>query len=212
MNADIDRDRGVLTPADRGYLLGETEMSHEQSKRNAEARIRNRIREGIVDFDLLVHSLDRKDRRQVFESATDDDETFVDGVTAMLSFAYIGLKEQGVDFERVLVPAVSGAERAYGIDQQSANVTVDVEFDVETTVEARLDGIAERLDDGDPVAPRELFSLVMEGERALDDYERITLRLEDEGDRAHVTRLAEYLDADVRYRNDALAVLRLDAE
>jgi len=211
MNTDIDRDRGVLTPADRAYLLGETEMSHEQSKRNAEARIRNRIREGIVDFDLLVHSLDRKDRRQIFES-TADDETFVDGVTAMLSFAYIGLKEQGVDFDRVLVPAISGAERAYGIDQRSANVTVDVEFDVETTVEARLDGIAERLDDGDPVAPRELFSLVMEGERALADYDRITLRLDDEDDRAHVTRLAEYLDADVTYRNDALAVLCLDEE
>ncbi|SNZ06535.1 hypothetical protein SAMN06269185_1203 [Natronoarchaeum philippinense] len=210
MNTDIDRDRGILTPADRAYLLGEAEMSHEQSKRNAEARIRDRIREGIVDFDLLVHSLDRRDRRQVFERATDE-ETFLDGITAMLSFAYIGLKEQGVDFERALVPAIEGAERAYGIDQQSANVTVDVEFDVETTVEARLDGIAERLDDGDPVAPRELFSLVMEGERALDDYERISLRLDDEDDRAHVDRLAEYLDAEVRYRNDALAVLRLDA-
>jgi len=209
MNTDIDRDRGVLTPADRAYLLGEAEMSHEQSKRNAEARIRGRIREGILDFDLLTHHLDRKDRRQIFERATDD-EAFLDGITAMLSFAYIGLKEQGVGFERALVPAIEGAERAYGIDQQSANVTVDVEFDVETTVEARLDGIADRLDAGDPVAPRELFSLVMEGERALGDYDRITLRLETDEDRDHVDRLAEYLDADVRYRGDELAVLRLD--
>ncbi len=35
MNTDIDRERGILSPADRAYLLGEREMSHEQSKRNA---------------------------------------------------------------------------------------------------------------------------------------------------------------------------------
>lgn len=77
-------------------------------------------------------------------------------------------------------------------------------------VEARLDGIADRLDAGEPVAPRELFSLVMEGERALGDYDRITLQFEIDEDRDHVDRLAEYLDADVRYRGDELAVLRLD--
>lgn len=208
MNTDTDRDRGVLTTADREYLLGERTMSHDQSRRNAEARIRRRIEQGILDFDLLVHYLDGTDRRQVFADVADD-EALIDGLTAMISFAYIGLKEQGVDFERVLEPAVRGAETAYAVDQLSANVDVTVSFEVETAVESSLDGVEARLDEGTPVAPRELFSLVMERETELADYDRITLRVEDgpAAENDHVDRLADYLDADVRFPTESLAVL-----
>lgn len=208
MNTDTDRDRGVLTTADREYLLGERELSHAQSARNAEARIRRRIENGILDFDLLTHYLDEADRRQVFAGAADD-EALIDALTAMLSFAYIGLKEQGVDFERVLEPAVRGAETAYAVDQLSANVDVTVTFEVGTEVNSSLDGVEARIAEGTPVSPRELFSLVMEREADLVGYERITLRVEDgpatEND--HVDRLADYLDADVRFPTDSLAVL-----
>ncbi|WP_121820407.1 hypothetical protein [Halostella salina] len=208
MNTDTDRDRGVLTTADREYLLGERELSHEQSKRNAEARIRRRIENGILDFDLLTHYLDEADRRQVFAGAADD-EALIDAVTAMLSFAYIGLKEQGVDFERVLEPAVRGAETAYAVDQLSANVDVTVTFAVETEVNSSLDGVEARIAEGTPVSPRELFSLVMERETELAEHDRITLRVEDgpAAENDHVDRLADYLDADVRFPTDSLAVL-----
>lgn len=114
------------------------------ASRNAESRIRRRITDGIVDFDLFLHHLERTDRRQIFEQATTD-EAFVDGITAMLAFAYIGLKEQGIDFERVLVPAVRSAEEAYAVEQSATNVTVDVGFDVETTVNTTLEGIDDRI-------------------------------------------------------------------
>jgi len=208
MNTETDRDRGVLTTADREYLLGERELSHDQSKRNAEARIRRRIENGILDFDLLTHYLDEADRRQVFAGAADD-QALIDALTAMLSFAYIGLKEQGVDFDRVLEPAVRGAETAYAVDQLSANVDVTVTFDVETEVNSTLDGVEARIEEGTPVSPRELFSLVMEREADLAGYDRITLRVEDgpAAENDHVDRLADYLDADVRCPTDSLAVL-----
>lgn len=213
MNTDTDRERGLLTEADREFLLGEVEMEHEQSTRNAAARIRRRIENGILDFDLAVHYLDERDRRQVFERATED-QAFLDGLVAMVSFAYIGLKEQGVDFERVLEPAVRGAETAYAVEQLSANVDVDVAFEVETDVNSTLEGIEERIEAGTPVTPRELFSLVMEREADLVDRDRITLRVDDGPVREneHVERLSDYLDASVRYPTDSLAVLHWDGE
>lgn len=209
MNTDIDRDRGFLTPADRAYLLGETEMNHDGSKRNAEARIRNRTRNAIVDFDLLTQMLAKKDRHQVFDRAGDDEE-LRGGLTAMLSFAYLGLREQGVDFEDVLVPAVRSAEEAYAADQLEAKVGVDVTFDVETTVEATHEGIAERLAAGDPVKPRELFSLVLERGHDVTAYDRVTLALSDDTDREFLERLASYHDGELTYVSDARAVIDLD--
>ena len=227
MNTDTDRDRGILSPADRDYLLGDVEMSHEQSKRNAEARIRQRIFDGVVDFDLLVPFLEEKDRRQVFERAHSEEE-FVDGLTAMLAFTYLGLKEQGIDFERVLVPAVRSAEEAYAVEQSATNVSVEISFDVETTVQSTLEGIESRVAAGEPVTPRELFSLVIEGGRDVAVHDRIVLRLTegDEGEdgdgdgdedesggqaaeHAHVERLAAYLEGEVRYASDRLAVIHV---
>ena len=206
MNTDVDRDRGFLTETDRTYLLGDAEMSHEGSKRNAEARIRQRVTDAILDFDLLVHMLSKKDRRQVFEDAASDD-ALTDGVTAMVSFAYLGLREQGVDFEEVLVPAVRSAEEAYAADQLEANVTVDVHLEVETEVESTHEGIEARLREGDPVTPRELFSLALERGHDVTAYDRIALVLTDETDEAFLERLAEYLGGDLEYVTDSRAVI-----
>ena len=209
MNTDIDRPRGFLTEADRAYLLGETEMSHEGSKRNAEARIRNRTRHAILDFDLLTHVLAKKDRRQVFDRAGSDDE-LLGGLTAMLAFAYLGLREQGVDFEEVLVPAVRSAEEAYAADQLEAKVAVDVSFDVETTVEATHEGIAARLAAGDPVTPRELFSLALERGHDVTAYDRVVLAVTDETDETFLERLAEYHGGRLERPTASRAVIAFD--
>ncbi|GAB3019957.1 hypothetical protein [Natronobiforma cellulositropha] len=209
MNTDTDRDRGILSPADRAYLLGEVEMSHAQSKRNAEARIRRRITDGFLDFNLFTHLLEHKDRDLIFERARDDGE-FRRALVAALAFTYIGLKEQGVDFERVLVPAVQSAEEAYAVEQSATNVSVDVTFEVETTVNTTLEALETRLAAGEALTPRELFSLVVEGGRDVAEHDRITLRLADEDDRAHVDRLAAYLEGEVRYTSERLAVISVD--
>lgn len=214
MNTDTDRDRGLLSPADRGYLLGEREMSHDQSRRNAEARIRNRVRDGILDFDLLLHTLSRKDREQVFADVHTDD-AFLDGLRAMVAFAYVGASEQGLPFEEVLVPAVRNSEEAIAAKQAGENVSVDVTFDVETTVEDSLEGIAGRLEAGDPVTPRQLFALVMEGEHDPTDHDEIVLvraggeSPHDDGvDDQFLERLAAYLETDLDLETEGRAVIR----
>ncbi|WP_290818713.1 hypothetical protein [Halovivax sp.] len=213
MNTDVDRERGVLSPADRAYLLGEREMSHEQSKRNAEARIRRRVRHAVLDFEVLLHTLSRKDRRLVFEDLREDLE-FLDGLRASVAFAYVGATEQGLDFEEVLVPAVRSSEEVRAARERDANVSVDVTFAVETTVETTLPGVAARLEAGEPVTPRELFSLIMQGEHDATTHDRIELVRADAeaADDEFLGRLADYLDGELVEVTDSRALLRLDGE
>lgn len=213
MNTDADRERGLLSPADRAYLLGEREMSHDQSRRNAEARIRNRIRDGILDFDLLLHTLAAKDREQVFADVHTDDE-LLDGLRAMIAFAYVGAREQGLPFEEVLVPAVRSSEEAIAAKRAGATVSVDVAFDVETTEADTIDGVVARLESGDPVTPRELFSLIMQGDHDPARHDRIVLVTsqgaspEDAGDDQFLERLATYLEGELLRETETRAVIR----
>ncbi len=207
MNTDTSRDRGFLSPADRAYLLGEREMSHDQSARNAEARIRGRIRDAILDFDLLLHTLPAKDRRQVFEDVATDPE-LLDGLRAMVAFAYVGTKEQGLNFEDVLVPAVRNSEEAYAAKRFDTTADVEVGFSVETSVEETIEKVATSVEAGDPVTPGALFSLVMQGEYDPADHEEITLIGTEGVDDQFLARLAEYLEADLDRVSDSRAVLR----
>ena len=211
MNPEIDRERGVLSPADRAYLLGEREMGHEQSKRNAEARIRRRIHAAVLDFDLLLHTLPEKDRKQLFERTTTD-EAFLDGLRALVAFLYLGTEKYGVDFEDVLEPAVRSSEEYLAATDREANVSVELTFDVETTVESSLEGVAARLDADEPVTPRELFSLVMQGQYDARSHDRITLVRTDEEQTpdGFLERLASYLDGELRSVSDSRAVIRLE--
>lgn len=210
MSFDDDRPRGVLSPADRAYLLGTREMSHEQSKRNAAARIRKRVRQAVLDFGLLVHALPEKDRTQVFAGVEDD--AFVDGLAAMLSFVYLGLREQGVPFERVLVPAVEKAEETYAATTLGTSVEADVTFDVARDVGPGVADVAASVERGDPVTPRELFSLVVRGGDDLAGVESVLVQSTAGDDEGFLDRLAGYLGAEVEQRPLNRALLHLPEE
>jgi len=205
MEFDPDRPRGMLSRADREYLLGLTEMEHEQSKRNAEARIRKRVTEGIVDFYLLIRNLERKDRKQIFEKGMDD-PAFRYGLVGMQTFAYMGMKETGMEFEHILEPAITRAEEAYAAEGFDSTVDVDVTFDVDVTLSTGLDSVAERLRAGEAVGPNEFLS-VMGGEGdVLEDVEAVTLDLSAGGigmeHGEFVDRVAAFLDGDTTWENE----------
>lgn len=200
MDFDTDRPRGILSPADRELLLGEADMDHEQSRRNAEARIRQRVIDSIKDFDLLVHALKEKDRQQIFTKSVDDPE-FINGLTTMLSFVYLGLKESGIEFSHVLEPAIHRAEEAHAATTLGTMVDVAVEFDVDTQLRAELDEVRTRLAAADPITPAELFSvLVAEGDTP-DDIDTIVVQFGTDGeqhaDDEFMAHIAEFLDADI---------------
>lgn len=203
MDSDPDRPRGMLSPADRAFLLGETEMDHDQSRRNAEARIRERVTNTILDFDLLIHHLREKDRQQVFEKSMDEDG-FRQGLMAMLAFAYAGSKDAGIDFAHLLEPAVRKTEEVQAASTLGSTVDVDVDFAVETTPATPLDDVTGKVDAGDPVTPAELFSLVVDDADALAGVEEVLVQLGGE-DGAHagpefVEKLAAFLGGEIEER------------
>jgi hypothetical protein len=205
MEFDPDRPRGVLSPADREFLLGLSEMSHDQSRRNAEARIRERVTNGILDFYLLVRHLKRKDRRQIFDKNLDD-TAFRYGLVGMVTFCYMGCKEQGMEFEPGLEPAIRRAEEVYAAEGFDSTVDVDVTFDVTAEPAQPIDDVAESIREGRAVTPGE-FLAVMAGEtEVLGEVDAVLLRLgvgdvgldEDE----FVARIASFMDGDLEWLDD----------
>jgi len=121
------RDRGVLSPADREFLRGDRELSSVQAERNARARIRERVYDALLDFEVLVEHLDDRDGELVFEKRANDadgTEAF-DAFVSTLAFLYRGLGETDLDFETVLREGVNLAEAG---NDRAATVDYDVTF------------------------------------------------------------------------------------
>lgn len=166
-----ERDRGILTPADRAYLRGDRSFGSVQSERNARARIRDRVYDGVRDFELLVERLDDRDRELAFESRGGGVETF-DGLVATLAFVYRVADDAGLDFERVVTEAVNVAEA--GADR-AASVDLDVTYHALSAGE-----LLDRLERGESLSLTELGYLqrspdVHDAElaRLLDDDEQV---------------------------------------
>ncbi|WP_435360282.1 hypothetical protein [Haloarchaeobius sp. DFWS5] len=207
MEFDADRPRGVLSKADREYLLGLSEMTHEQSKRNAEARIRKRVTHGILDFYLLIRNLDREDRRQIFEKGLDD-PGFEYGLTGMTAFTYMGLKEAGMDFEHVLAPAITRAEEAYAAEGFGTTVDVDVTFEVSVSRAERLDSVAAKLRAGEPVAPDAFMSVMAGDDEVLSDIDEVVLDVSKGNlgmeESEFIDRVGAFLGSDPEWLSDEL--------
>ncbi|WP_439026149.1 hypothetical protein [Haloarchaeobius sp. DT45] len=205
MEFEPDRPRGLLSKADRRYLLGMTEMAHDQSRRNAEARIRKRVTNGIVDFYLLIRNLERKDRRQIFEKGLED-PAFEYGLTGLLAFTYMGLKETGMDFEHVLGPAITRAEEAYAAEGFGTTVDVTVTLDVTVERAEELDSVAARLEAGEAVAPDEFMSVMAGDDEVLDRLDEVVLDMSKGNlgmdDAEYVERVGAFLGSDPEWLDD----------
>ena len=68
----VERGRGILSKADREFLLGEKEELTEQSKRDARYRIRKRLENALLDMRLLADLLEPEDRKLVFENTIEE--------------------------------------------------------------------------------------------------------------------------------------------
>ena len=92
---DLDRDRGILTVEDRRFLVGEMDYENPQSARRTRARIRQRVTNALLDFELL-RQLEDRDRNQIFE-----DQEFGGAFASSYSFLYDGLLRYWEDYEHV---------------------------------------------------------------------------------------------------------------
>ncbi|WP_135533712.1 hypothetical protein [Halostella pelagica] len=138
MKDNQNRDRGVLTPADRAFLRGETTLRSEQSAYDARYRIRRRLRNAICDLALLFEHAEPRDREGVF---ADDalDEALVDA----LAFFYLGLGDGDRSRKATFLESIYRAERK----QADGQCTVSATFDVERT-DAPVDEVIEKIERG----------------------------------------------------------------
>lgn len=124
-----DRDRGVLSKADREFLLGEKDLT-DQSTVNTRYRIRNRVRNGVYDFVLLELSLGNDDKRQIFEGI---DPITLSKIPAFLLNGLIevnGSIEDGrVKFEQHLEEGIRSVYK----ERKSDHVVNEVSVNVKTT-------------------------------------------------------------------------------
>lgn len=121
------RERGVLSQADRAYLRGETEFASAQSERNARSRIRDRIHDAVLDFEVLIEHLPDHDREIVFEKRfgrMEGTEAF-DALVSAVAFLYQAIDDTEVAFETVLKEAINLAEAK---DDRAATVDLDLTF------------------------------------------------------------------------------------
>jgi len=89
---DEKRSRGILAPVDREFLKGEKEYSHRQSAYGRREKIRERVKNGLLDFSLLL-DLPAEEREKIFESYGDDPE-FMPAIQHALAFLYLGVADK----------------------------------------------------------------------------------------------------------------------
>ena len=150
---ESDRDRGILSPADREYLRGEREFASAQAERNARARIRDRVFAATFDFELLVDALADRDRELVFEKRFGevDGAGAFDALVAAFAFYYRASDDAGVRFEDLLTEAINVAEAS---QQRAASVDLDVTYHG-----LSADGLVRKLRTGEELSLTEIAYL-----------------------------------------------------
>lgn len=166
MTDDDQRDRGILTPADRAYLRGERTYASEQSERNARARIRDRVYDSVRDFEVLVETLPERDRELIFEKRFGEIEgaAAFDALVAAVAFLYRGVADTDLDFETVLAEAINLAEAS---EDRAATVDLDLTFQSLTAEELRR-----KLERGEDLSLTEIAFLHRSDDVRMDELAR----------------------------------------
>ncbi|WP_129113468.1 hypothetical protein [Halegenticoccus tardaugens] len=154
-----ERDRGILTPSDREFLLGRKTDYTEHSKKQKRNRIRRRLRNAILDFTILFEHLEGRDRETVFNPEDEARDAYTRGIVDMLGFLHLGTMGYYVPFKDMLAQGVNRAEQELaGSDYRM--VTVD--FNVDPVGQIDVDEVIDNLEFGnfDEITDEELRAFV----------------------------------------------------
>lgn len=166
-----ERPRGILSQTDREYLCGLKEYAQPQTDANRRQEIRERVRNGMKDFVLLVFGLPEKQREQIFETLEEEDE-LADVLGLMVTFVYLGLDNERPRFETCLERAILQAENLDKLFQSAGRATdVDVSLSVEYNPD--IDRLVGRLHRGDELTAAEIGALVKAGRLDPDNLEQL---------------------------------------
>jgi hypothetical protein len=174
-----ERPRGILSPADRKYIRGETEYEHRQSKHKRESDIQERFLNALEDIQLLGEELDRPERQRILGLEDSGVAYKVDlGLGWMIALAHRLSVDIHDDLEPTHDPygqrSVSfqirleeGLEMAY-LDENL--VLEDLTLEVESQEVPGLSEVRERVAEGGPVSNQALRYLLESGEIETEAY------------------------------------------
>ena len=160
---NLDRPRGILTEADRKYLLSDKSGYSYQAQNKRENAIRERVINALLDFAILENNLNEEIREDIFRHFdvnnlyADDTELYADEIqyvsslTDMIAFLYRETKEQtgfNPAFARLLENGVIQGEfepetTYYG------NHKIDISFEKLPDTKVNIDSIIERVKNGE---------------------------------------------------------------
>lgn len=142
MDETDERPRGILSPADRRFLRGEADLQSEQSVYDVRYRIRQRLRNALLDFSLLFECLDDRDREQVFDQREDGDGDLTEAIVDAVAVLALGTVDFEPSREVLFVEGLQRAERRRTGGQPTAHVEVGA------ADRDRLAGIVETIESG----------------------------------------------------------------
>jgi len=140
----------MLTEADRRYLRGEEEFENDNTENAKRHRIRERIRNAILDFSVAHGGLDRRDAEMVYES--DNRDEMRDAMIDALAFLYLGSDEFGGMIEEAIARAV---EEYTEFEMPAVRVLVSVD-----SQEVPFEDVIEMIKNDDELPPVEAASTV----------------------------------------------------
>ena len=169
----VDRPRGILTREDRKYLLGELDRELDENARAQRIyRIRQRVRNSVLDFRLLSNCVE--DTWQAFQGESEGmlDTAVKHGIIS--AFEY---------FERMLGPESrsddwGGSTWRLGVVEaivaeyalQGVSVLPRVEIDINTEDRVPLSTVKSAFENGEGLVNAELRALLKSGEVTRQQY------------------------------------------
>ena len=141
-----ERERGILNPRERRYLRGEEGIEPQsQDERSIRQAIRKHLRNSILDFKLLYHYLEKRDRQRVFnpDGGYEDPNLFYDGIRSALALFYSGMEQSVQGFAPVLRAAIFNAVNKSN-DRRRA-VRVDFDVDISNPDRININTVADKL-------------------------------------------------------------------
>jgi len=153
------RPRGVLSPADREYLLGESDLEDQShGERRRRGFIRERLLHAILDFRLIFEYLEQRDIVQVFDPVRDPgrdadksrdrekEDALRAGVEDVFAFLYGATRRSHPSFRHLVQTGVRrGAKRYFGRNDRAT-------VEIEQPDRGRIEEIQRTIDAGRPDA------------------------------------------------------------
>lgn len=155
---EVDRDRGILTPSDRKFLLDEVDIKPE-SQRQVRQRIRERIKNSLRDYWFIRYGLSERDRKQIGDDLFQEGPLW-QGYVDMISFYYILNRDRGAEMSSEIRNGVKSAEEQLSPDGDL--IDVSIEYDIKRKVQHKSDEIYKRFEKGESITPEEGKQLIIE--------------------------------------------------